>query len=69
MKRIKCMKKAPKKSKLVKQAEKIFRYQPGTPPVVAYEPYLTYPSEPTVVQTFTTYSVCEDPIPNPYKKP
>ncbi len=32
------------------------------------QPYPAYPSPMRVVQTFTTYSACEDPIPNPYKR-
>ena len=57
--------KTPKKSTLAKEAEKLFSYQnlgiAGVP-----ETYFPYPNEapvPVTVQTFTTYSVCEDPIP------
>jgi hypothetical protein len=62
------MKAAPK-SELVKQAEKLFPAQTEpSPSVLAYEQHFAYPSEQVLVQTFTTYSVCEDPIPNPYKR-
>jgi len=61
------MKKAPQKSALVKQVEKLFPVQ-DSPIPSAYEHYLSYPPEPRYVQTFTTYSVCEDPIPNPYRR-
>ena len=67
--RVKRMKKVvqPKKSVLAKQVEKLFPVQTA-PAVIAYEPHLSSPSEPSYVQSFTTYSVCEDPIPNPYKR-
>ena len=58
---------AQKKSALAKQAEKLFPAQ-DSPTIVAYESQLSYPNEPRYVQTFTTYSVCEDPIPNPFKR-
>lgn len=66
--RVHSMRKAtPKKSALAKQAEKLFSYQ-NTDVVVIREPYPTYPTEPVIVQTFTTYSVCEDPIPDLRKR-
>ena len=36
--------------------------------VVPIDPYPAYPSPMRVVQTVTTYSACEEPIPNPYKR-
>ena len=36
--------------------------------VVPVEPYPAYPSPMRVVQSVTTYSACEEPIPNPYKR-
>ena len=57
------------KSVLSKEVEKIFTYEPeATPPAVGYEQYVTLSNQNVVVQTFTTYSVCEDPIPNLYRK-
>jgi len=32
------------------------------------QPYPAYPTPMRVVQTVTTYSACEDPIPNPYRR-
>jgi hypothetical protein len=51
-----------KKSILAKQAEKLFSFHDADV-AVPTQPAL-YPTAPTVVQTFTTYSVCEDPIPD-----
>lgn len=62
------MKKARKKTLLVKQFEKLFSY-PYSDPVGIPEPNPSYPGEPRTVQSFTTYSACEDPIPNPRKQP
>jgi hypothetical protein len=56
-----------KKSAMAREAERIFQLQPQAAPF-AYEPTFTRPAQPVVVHTFTTYSVCEDPIPNPSKK-
>lgn len=56
------MKKA-KKSTLAKQAERFFSFHDidvTLPP----ESTPTYSPAPMIVQTFTTYSVCEDPIPD-----
>jgi hypothetical protein len=65
---MKSHKPATKKSALVREAEKVFPVQPQAAPA-GYEPHLTYIGEPVVMQqTFTTYSVCEDPIPNPFKR-
>ncbi len=51
-----------KKSALVKQAEKFFpEHFAG---VLIPEPYPLYPEEPRIVQSYTTYSVCEAPITN-----
>jgi hypothetical protein len=52
------------KSSLVKQAERLFRGQDVTTFVAS--PVETYPAygELRIVQSVTTYSVCEDPIPN-----
>ena len=58
--------KTPKKSTLAKQAEKLFSsYQnPGIAGIPeTYLPYRNDAPAPVIVQTFTTYSVCEDPIP------
>lgn len=57
-----------KKSALAKQAEKLFPVQHSSIPMPAADPYPAYYGELRVVQTVTTYSACEDPIPNPYKK-
>lgn len=58
-----------KKSVLAKQAEKLFSQQVA--PLPPYEPAPAYPAyfgELRVVQTVTTYSACEEPIPNVYNK-
>jgi hypothetical protein len=52
-----------KKSMLAKQAEKLFSLN-GTDTHMSHEYLPSYPTSPVVVQTFTTYSVCEDPIPD-----
>lgn len=65
--RMKSHKPSTKKSALVREAERVFPPQQQPVPH-GYESHFPYIGEPTVVQTFTTYSVCEDPIPNPYKK-
>jgi len=57
-----------KKSVMAEEAERIFPPQQQYEPV-AYDAYPTPTGVPVIVQTFTTYSVCEDPILNPYKKP
>ena len=58
---------ATKKSALARQAEKLFSQQ--SPAVSApLENYPVYSGELRVVQTVTTYSACEEPIPNPYKQ-
>ena len=51
------------KSALAKRAERLFSFQ-NSEVVVIPESYPTQPTAPTIVQTFTTYSVCEDPIPD-----
>ncbi len=56
-----------KKSQLQQKAEKFFSFDKGADVTTLPERYLDYPSEPVVVQTFTTYAVCEDPIPD-YRK-
>lgn len=56
-----------KKSALAREAEKIFPSQQQPVPA-AYEPPFAPVGPPLIVQTFTTYSVCEDPIPNLHKK-
>ncbi len=66
---MKRMKKAVKTT-LEKQHERLFSHGENvgvfsTP----YQPYQEYPSPMRVVQTVTTYSACEEPIPNPYKRP
>jgi hypothetical protein len=61
-------KRAARKSALAKQAEKLFSYENSDAPVIADTPYPTYGTEPVIVQTFTTYSVCEEPIPNFHKR-
>jgi hypothetical protein len=57
----KAMKKA-KKSALAKEAERLFSFRESD----AAFPTLPapYPATPVFLQTFTTYSVCEDPIPD-----
>ncbi len=50
-----------KKSVLAKQAEKLFSFH-GTD-TMPTQP-ASYPTAPVSVQTFTTYSACEDPIPD-----
>lgn len=55
-----------RKSALAREAERIFPQQEHAP--TGYEPQFAPASAPVIVQTFTTYSVCEDPIPNPYKR-
>lgn len=57
------MKKATKKSSLAKQAEKLFSFH-DSEIAVPPEPIPAPPASPVFVQTFTTYSVCEEPIPN-----
>jgi hypothetical protein len=53
-----------KKSALVKQSEKFFLFDEHTSSI-PFDP-VTSPNygTPMVVQTFTTYSVCEEPIPD-----
>jgi len=66
MKRMKRMKKAAKTT-LEKQYEQLFPVEN----IGLYSPLQPYPDYPTpmrVVQTVTTYSACEEPIPNPYKR-
>lgn len=54
-----------KKSTLAEEAEKLFSFH-GADLAVPTQPIPSspYPSAPIIVQTFTTYSVCEDPIPD-----
>jgi hypothetical protein len=70
--KVKHMKKASKavKSELEKQYERLFPFAGdlNVPAVMPSQPYPDYPSPMRVVQTVTTYSACEDPIPNPYKR-
>lgn len=63
----KSLKPAMKKSSLAKEAENIFPpiQTPSAP--FAYDPASQL--APVIVQTFTTYSVCEDPVPNTFKRP
>jgi hypothetical protein len=71
MKSKKRMKKVAKavKSELEKQYERFFPFASGTGvPSPQLQPYPEYPSPMRVVQSVTTYSACEDPIPNPYKR-
>jgi hypothetical protein len=60
--RRKAMKKT-KKSDLAKQAEKLFSFH-GSDVITHQEYSPSYLAAPVVVQTFTTYSVGEDPIPD-----
>jgi hypothetical protein len=60
------MKKAVTKSKLVKQTEKFFSQQAEPLFFPDFQP--AYPGEPRIVPSYTTYSVCEDPIPGPRKQ-
>ena len=66
------MKKAVKKavqSELEKQYVGLFPSVGNTDaPTVPLQPYPDYPSPMRVVQTVTTYSACEDPIPNLYRR-
>ncbi len=58
----KTQRREPKKSKLAKRANRLFSFQNSeTMPIQEY--YSAYPTIPTIVETFTTYSVCEPPIP------
>jgi hypothetical protein len=59
-----------KKSTLAKQAEKFFVFHESAP-VPPLEPSTTpnYMGGPVIIQTFTTYSACELPIPDPRWKP
>jgi len=66
---MKSHKPAMKKSAMAREAERTFPSEPQQHEPTAYDLYPTPASVPVIVQTFTTYSVCEDPIPNPYKKP
>jgi hypothetical protein len=64
--------KSPKKtvqSELEKQHSRVFRtMETFDMPTLQPQPYPAYPSPMRVVQTVTTYSACEEPIPNPYKR-
>jgi hypothetical protein len=51
-----------KKSALAKEAEKLFSFREGDTSL-PIQP-ASYPATPVLMQTFTTYSVCEDPIPD-----
>lgn len=55
-----------KKSALSKQAEKFFVFHESLPSLPS-EPITTlnHMSGPVIIQTFTTYSACEPPIPLP----
>jgi hypothetical protein len=54
-----------KQSKLVQQVEKLF---PEQQQPVSYSPEpFPYAGELRIVQSVTTYSACEEPIPNPYR--
>jgi hypothetical protein len=56
-----------RKSPLAKQAEKFFSFNNdavGFPPLGNF---VEYSNGPVIVHTFTTYSVCEEPIPDPRK--
>lgn len=54
-----------KKSTLAKEAEKLFSFHETDFALPAQPiPQSPYPTAPVIVQTFTTYSVCEDPIPD-----
>jgi len=57
-------KRTPKKSDLATQADKFFSFHDALPLEFAplYPPSY-YPS-PMIIRTFTTYSVCETPIPD-----
>jgi hypothetical protein len=57
------------RSELEKQYSRLFTPAENTDPIATLvQPYPSYPSPMRVVQTVTTYSACEDPIPNPYKR-
>ena len=55
-----------KKSALVKQAERFFSFDDAN--LATQIPSAPNSTSPQIIQTFTTYSVCEDPIPDPRKK-
>ncbi len=55
-----------RKSTLAKQADKFFSFNDAE--IAAPAQPASYPAGPVVVQTFTTYSACEDPIPDPRKQ-
>jgi hypothetical protein len=57
-----------KKSPLLEQAERLFRSQEDT--TFGALPEESHPlyGELRFVDSVTTYSACEDPIPNPYKQ-
>ena len=56
---------AEKISDLAKQAEKLFSSQTLTAPLAPLPEYI---GEQRVVQSYTTYSACEEPIPNFFKR-
>jgi hypothetical protein len=60
--------KKPKKSALAEQAGKLFSFQEGADVVGNQDHYVEYPQQSVIVHTFTTYSVCEEPIPNFLKR-
>jgi hypothetical protein len=58
-----------KKSALQQRVEELFLLPPDSAPTVPpADFYPTYPEGPKVIQTYTTYSVCEEPIPNLYNR-
>lgn len=57
------------KSELEKQYERLMPFAGDIGlSAIPLQPYPEYPSPMRVVQTVTTYSACEDPIPNPIKR-
>jgi len=71
MKRTKKRMKKATKSALEKQHQQLFSSRESVDVTTPLQPYPTFPAYPSpmrVVQTVTTYSACEEPIPNPYKR-
>ncbi len=54
-----------KKSALAREAERLFS-NPG--PEVDLNPPPAYIGDQKIVQSVTTYSACEDPVPNLYRR-
>jgi hypothetical protein len=58
-----------RRSEVERQHVRLFpNYVENLDLTVMPSPYQGYPTPMRVVQTVTTYSACEEPIPNPYKR-